>query len=509
MPGKVYLVGAGPGDPGLLTLKGKAALERADCVIYDFLANEALLRHTRADCEKIYVGKRAGRHTMSQDRINRLLIDKARQGLCVVRLKGGDPFIFGRGGEEAMELSLAGIPFEVVPGVSAGHAAPAYAGIPLTHRDLASSACFITGHEEPSDPDSSLATVLEGSSVTSKAETLVFFMGAHTLSETTALLLKQGRDPSTPVAIIRWGTTPNQEVVTGTLAEVASKSNSIRPPALIVIGEVVKLREKLRWFEDLPLFGKRIVITRAREQASPLREALAERGAEVVEVPTLEIHKPDSWEPFDDAIRRLEEFDFLLVTSVNGVRNFLYRLKASGRDARDLKGLEIGAIGPATAKEFESAGVRVDFMPNEYRAEGLLDALEGRELLGKAFLIPRARVARDLVPQVLRERGARVEVIEAYYTAAPEYKTEELEALLVPPPDMITFTSSSTAINFARLPFSEKVRASLKNAQNASIGPITSETLRNLGMSVHVEAKVSTIPGLVQAIEDSFRTPGS
>jgi uroporphyrinogen III methyltransferase/synthase len=507
MPGKVYLVGAGPGDPGLLTLKGKVALERADCVIYDFLANEALLRHTRADCEKIYVGKRAGRHTMSQDRINRLLIDKARQGLCVVRLKGGDPFIFGRGGEEAMELSLAGIPFEVVPGVSAGHAAPAYAGIPLTHRDLASSACFLTGHEEPSDPDSPLAKVMEDASITRKAQTLVFFMGARTLSEIAALLLKQGCDPSIPAAVIRWGTTPNQEVVTGTLADIASKSASIQPPALTVIGEVVRLREKLRWFERLPLFGKRIVITRAREQASPLREALAERGAEVVEIPTIEIRNPDSWNPLDDAIRRLEEFDFLLATSVNGVRNFMARLKACGRDARDLKGLEIGAIGPATTKEFESAGVRVDFMPSEYRAEGLLDVLEGRDLTGKAFLIPRARIARDLVPQTLRERGAQVEVIEAYYTAAPEYKPEELEALLIPPPDVVTFTSSSTVMNFAKLPFSEKVRTGLKNAQNASIGPVTSETLRNFGMNVNIEAKVSTILGLVQAIEDSFRDP--
>jgi len=506
MAGKVYLVGAGPGDPGLLTLKGKSLLERADCVIYDFLANEALLRHTRTDCEKIYVGKRAGRHTMSQDRINHLLIEKAQKGLCVVRLKGGDPFIFGRGGEEAMELSSAGIPFEVVPGVSAGHAAPAYAGIPLTHRDLASSVCFITGHEDPSEPDSPLATVLESPPATTRAETLVFFMGARTLSEITTLLLKQGRDPLTPAAVIRWGTTPSQKVVTGTLADIASKSASILPPALTVIGEVVRLRERLQWFERLPLFGKRIVITRAREQSSPLREALIERGAEVIEAPTIEIHKPDSWGPLDEAIRRLEEFNFLLVTSVNGVRNFLERLKACGRDARDLKGLEIGAIGPATAKEFESVGVRVDFMPSEYRAEGLLDALKDRELMGKAFLIPRARVARDLVPQALRERGARVEVVEAYYTSIPEYQPEDLEALLVPPPDVITFTSSSTAINFTKLPFGGKVRASLKNTKNASIGLITSETLRNLGMSVDIEARISTIPGLVQAMEDFFRT---
>src|SRR5487761_48838 len=496
MPGIVYLVGAGPGDPGLLTLKGKALLERADCVVYDFLANEELLRDTRLDCRKIYAGKRAGRHTMTQERINRLLMDHARLGETVVRLKGGDPFIFGRGGEEAMTLAEAGIPFQVVPGVSSGHAAPAYAGIPLTHRDVASSVSFLTAHGED--------TLIPASISLPSSETLVFFMGARNLAELTAALVRQGRSPSTPAAVIRWGTTPDQEVITGTLSDIAVRAGKLAPPTVAVIGKVVTLREQLNWFERLPLFGKRILVTRPREQAVSLREALAERGAQPVELPTLEIRDPESWEPLDGAIRRLDRFDFLLVTSVNGVRKFLARLSAAGRDVRRLKGIEIGAIGPATAAEFTVHGVRVDFVPCEYRAEGMLQALEGRDLKGKSFLIPRARVARDFVPRVLVERGAQVEVIETYYAAAPDYKAEELEALLTPLPDVLTFTSSSTALNFNKLPLREEMRAKLAKATVASLGPITSATLRELGIKVDVEARESITAGLVQALENYF-----
>ncbi|HEX5483569.1 MAG TPA: uroporphyrinogen-III synthase, partial [Terriglobia bacterium] len=353
--------------------------------------------------------------------------------------------------------------------------------------------------------DSPLSKVRDGGTAAiPSAETLVFLMGARHLPEITATLLSQGRDPATPAAVIRWGATPAQEVITATLADIASRARGIQPPTVIVIGQVVKLREQIGWFEHLPLFGKRIVITRAREQAAVLRQALAERGAQAVEIPTIELRNPDSWEPLDSAIRRLEEFDFLLVTSANGVRKFLVRLGACGRDVRDLKGIEIGAIGPATAAEFERTGVRVDFVPGDYRAEGLVESLEGRELKGKSFLIPRARVARDLVPRTLEERGARVEVVEAYYAAAPEYATEDLDALLIPPPDVVTFTSSSTAANFNNLPFSEKTRAALASAKIVSIGPITSETLRSLGTRVDIEAKESTIPGMVAALEEFF-----
>jgi uroporphyrinogen III methyltransferase/synthase len=500
MPGKVYLIGAGPGDPALLTLKGKAVLERADCIVYDYLANAALLRFTRPEAERICVGKHGTGHRLSQDEINTLMVRKAREGLLVARLKGGDPYVFGRGGEETQELVKAGIPFEVVPGVSAGYAVPAYAGIPVTHRDLASSVSFVTAHEDPAKE-----VTLDWSQIARTKGTLVLFMGVTRLRETLQELIQRGRDAATPAAVIRWGTLPNQQVASGTLGDLAARAEGFRPPAVIVVGDVVTLRDQLNWFERLPLFGKRIAVTRARDQAGILREALEALGAEVIEIPTIEIRDPASWEPLDDAIRRLEQFQYLLVTSANGVRRFLARLQACGRDVRDLKGLTIGAIGPATAAEFAKTGVRVDFVPKEYRAEGLLASLAQHELRGKAFLIPRAKVARDLVPRVLEEHGARVEVVEAYETVTPEFPAGEVERLLTPPPDVITFTSSSTAANFARLLADRTLSEVLRGAAIASIGPVTSDTVRKLGLEITVEAKESTIPGLVKAIQDYFR----
>jgi len=503
MGGKVYLVGAGPGDQGLLTLKGKTVLERADCVVYDFLANDELLRFAPSRAEKIYVGKRGRDPATSQAEINQLLVRKAREGRIVVRLKGGDPFIFGRGGEEAEALVKAGIPFEVVPGITAGHAAPAYAGIPVTHRDFASAVSFATGHEDPTKTE----PALNWSKIAAGPGTLVFFMGVSNLTEIARALTQHGRHPHTPVAVIRWGTRPNQEVITGTLRDIGRKARAIQPPAVTVVGDVVKLRDSLNWFERLPLFGKRIVVTRARDQAGQLRDALRELGAEIVEVPTIEIRDPSSWKSLDEAIRRLEEFDYLVVTSVNGVRNFLARLQACGRDLRDLKGLEIGAIGPATAAEFSKSGIRVDFLPQEYQAEGLLEVLGNREVRGKAFLIPRAKVARDLLPRELTKRGARVEVVEAYETVLPRFPAQELDRLLTPPPDVITFTSSSTALNFAKLLGKPKMKK-LAAAAQASIGPVTSEAIRGLGLSVTIEAKESTVGGLVRAIQQYFLQRG-
>lgn len=500
MTGKVYLVGAGPGDPGLLTLKGKAALERADCVVYDFLVASALLRHARPEAEKVFVGKHGGGPRHPQKEINELLVRRAREGKFVVRLKGGDPFVFGRGGEEALMLAEAGIPFEIIPGVTSGCAAPAYAGIPVTDRHLSSSLSFIAGQEDPVKEHSAVDWKLAATS----SGTLVFFMGTRNLGGIARALIQHGRSPDTPAAVIRWGTRPDQEVVVGTLADISTKAAAIQPPTVIVVGEVVKLRERLSWFERLPLFGRRIAITRARDQAGPLVEALEERGAEVVEFPALEIRDPASWKPLDEAIRRIEKFDYLLVTSANGVRKFLERLPACGRDVRDLKGLVIGAIGPATAAEFAKIGVRVDFVPREYRAEGLIEALAARDIKGKSFLIPRAKVARDLVPRVLTERGALVEVVEAYETAPPQVQPGELENLFEPKLDAITFTSSSTASNFAKLVGEDKVAPRLAGATLASIGPITSETLRKLGLTVSIEAPESTIPGLVLALEEHF-----
>lgn len=500
MPGKVYLIGAGPGDPGLLTLKGRAILERADCVIYDFLAAEELLRFCRPDAEKIFVGKRGGGPRKPQPEISRLLIAKAREVRTVARLKGGDPFVFGRGGEEALALVQAEVPFEVVPGVTSGVAAPAYAGIPVTDRDLASSVTFLAGHEDPSKEDSAI----DWQAAAIGSGTLVFFMGTRNLAAIASRLVALGRPPETPAAVIHWGTRPGQKVMTGTLADIAPRAAGLPPPTVIVVGDVVKLRQQLNWFERLPLFGKRIVITRTREQAGNLREALTELGAQVLEIPTIEIRNPASWESLDDAIRRLPQFQYLLVTSVNGVRSFLARLRVSGRDVRDLKGLTIGAIGPATAAEFARTGVKVDFVPAEYRAEGLLESLASQDLRGKAFLIPRAKVARDLVPRALEERGARVEVVEAYETVMPEFPAGELNRLLTPPPDAITFTSSSTAANFVKLLPGRALREVLRGTAIASIGPITSATVRKLGLEVAIEASESTIPGLVQALRDFF-----
>jgi uroporphyrinogen III methyltransferase/synthase len=502
MPGKVYFIGAGPGDPGLLTLKGRSVLERADCVIYDFSAAEELLRFCPPNAERIFVGEPAGGLRCPQEEIEQLLIAKAQEVGIVARLKGGDPFVFGRGDQEALALVRAGIPFEIVPGVTAGLAAPAYAGIPLTYRDFASSACFLAGREDLAKEESTI----DWGAVAASRSTLVFFTGTRNLAALASKLAAHGRSAETPVAVIRWGTLPRQQVVTGTLRDIAQRAADLQPPTVIVVGEVVRLREQLNWFERLPLFGKRIVITRAREQAGTLRQALAELGAEVIEVPTIEIRDPASWERLDGAIRRLEEFQYLLLTSANGVRNFLARLRACGRDVRDLKGLTIGAIGPATAAEFAKTGVQVDFVPGEYRAEGLLEALAGRDLRGKSFLIPRAKVARDLVPRVLSEHGAHVEVVEAYETVTPEYRAEELDRLMSPPPDVITFTSSSTASNFARLFGHRPLKDVLRAAVVASIGPVTSETVRKLGLEVTVEAKESTIPGLVEALRQYFQS---
>ena len=502
MKGKVYLVGAGPGDPGLLTLKGKTVLERADCVVYDFLANPALLRFARADCERILVGKHGVTRKISQEEINQLLVSRAREGKTVCRLKGGDPFLFGRGGEEAQELAAAGIPFEIVPGVSAAYAVPAYAGIPVTHRGFASAVNCATAHEDSSKGESSI----DWSEIAASQGTLVFFMGAKKFPEVTARLIACGRDPQTPVAVIRWGSLPKQQVFTGTLADMASKTMGIMPPAIIVVGEVVQLRDQLNWFERLPLFGKRIAITRAAEQAGALSDELTALGAEVIEVATIEIRDPMSWEPLDSAVRRLKEFDYVLLTSANGVRSLFRRLKACGRDARELKGMIIGAIGPATASELAGSGVSADIVPREYTAEGLLSALGDRDLHGKTVLIPRAKVARNVLPRVLAEKGAHVEVVEAYETVIPKLPSGELQRLLSPAPDVITFTSSSTASNFAKLAGELDLPELLRGAAIASIGPITSTTIRDMGFQVKIEARDSTMAGLVRAIEEYFRS---
>ena len=501
--GRVYLVGAGPGDPGLLTLKGKEVLERAEVVIYDYLANEEFLQFAPPEAERIYVGKKGGDHTMGQEEINRLLVEKGRAHV-VVRLKGGDPFVFGRGGEEAQELVAAGIPFEVVPGVTAAIAVPAYAGIPLSHRDYAASMAFITGHEREDKTDSKIAWDRLATGV----GTLVFFMGVKNLPEICQSLITHGRPAETPVAVIRWGTTPEQQTVIGTLQNIAEKvaQANLKPPAITVVGEVVRLREELNWFEARPLFGRRIVVTRAREQASEFKSILTDLGAHCLEFPTIAIEPPPSWEPLDTAIAHLASYDWVIFTSVNGVRCFMERLRLAGRDVRGLHGVRLAAIGPKTAEALEHVGICPDLVPGEYRAEAILEGLSGGEIKGKRFLLPRAMVARDVLPETLRQWGAEIDVVPAYKTVLPrERSAAMLERLRSGEIDCLTFTSSSTVSNFFSLFEAETLLPLLQRVCIACIGPVTAKTAEEHGLRVEIMPSQYTIAGLAQAISDHFQ----
>jgi uroporphyrinogen III methyltransferase/synthase len=489
-PGKVFLVGAGPGDPGLVTVRGLALIRAADAIFYDNLATPALLAHARPDAETLYVGKKRAAHAYSQEEINRMLVERARAGKSVVRLKGGDPFIFGRGGEEAEALADAGVSFEIVPGVSSALGAAAYAGIPLTHRATTSAVTFVTGHAAESIDWAAMG----------KADTLVLFMGLTSFAEVARRLIDAGRRPETPAAAIRWATRPDQTTLTGTLADLAARIEAagLKPPALVIVGEVVGLRSRLDWFERLPLFGKRILITRPKGQSAELAEKLRRLGADPVELPAIEIRPPAGLQPLDDAIAQLETYDWLIFTSRNGVERFVERLDASPQDWRALRA-KVCAIGPATASALSDLHLKVDIVPEEYVAEGLLAALEPHGLDGKRILIPRALVARDLLPDTLRVRGAHVEVVAAYETVAPEGAAERARALFsgqAPPPDWVTFTSSSTASNLAKMVGVEPLRRS----RAASIGPVTSATLRKLGLEPAAEASEYTVDGLIAAI---------
>jgi uroporphyrinogen III methyltransferase / synthase len=502
--GKVYLVGAGPGDPGLMTLKGKTLLERAEVVVYDYLVSDQLLRWCREDAELVYVGKQSGKHTLSQSEINELLVQKARSGSLVVRLKGGDPFIFGRGGEEAEVLERQGIPFEIVPGVSSAVAAPAYAGIPLTHRRCASSVAIVTGHEDPQKPE----TQINWEHLAKGADTLVFLMGVKNLSHIAKELMAHGRDPKTLAAVIRWGTTTQQRTVTATLEGIAQEARraKMNPPAILVVGEVVRLRERLAWFERGPLFGRRVVVTRSREQASELAERLHELGAEPLELPTIAIREPRHWGELDAGLDRVGSYQWILFTSANGVRFFAKRLVERGGDIRGLKGLRIGAIGPGTAQAIELLSLRVDIMPSEFRAEALAEAFSTENLVGKRFLIPRAREARDALPELLRGMGAEVDVVSAYETVVPQGGAGRIGRMFLDKQvDAVTFTSSSTVRNFIRMMGETDVPELLDGVVVACIGPVTAETAMELGIQPHVQPKDYTIPGLVEALVDYFQ----
>ena len=499
----IYLVGSGPGDPGLFTLKGVRCLREADAVVYDRLAPESLLAYARPEAEKVYVGKKPGKPTMAQEDINNLLVELGRAGKTVVRLKGGDPYIFGRGGEEALELVEAGVPFEVVPGISSGYAVPAYAGIPVTHRNLSTSVAFVTGHEDPTKGRQDV----DWSRVAHGADTLVLYMGLGRLREISAGLISAGRSPETPVACIRWGTRPEQRTVTGQLADIAEKVEKARltPPAITVVGEVASLRKDLDWFENRPLFGRRIVVTRARAQAGELSGKLEALGAEVVEFPTIEIQAPKDFNPLDKAIRQLDSYDWIVFTSTNGVEAFLARIRYHGLDLRAVpRSARIAAIGPATADRLEEAGLRVDVVPEEYRAESLLEAVTGTSLSGRKILIPRAKVAREVLPEKLREAGAEVTVPPVYESVpSSEGRDTLVEKLQAGEIDCITFTASSTVENFVEA-FGEEANNLLQDTRVACIGPITADTARKRGINVDIEAEKYTIPGLVTAVIELF-----
>jgi uroporphyrinogen III methyltransferase/synthase len=514
--GTVYLIGAGPGDPGLITVRGLELLRRADVVVYDRLAHPSHLNHVRADAERVYVGKASAHHAMRQDEINALLVERARQGKSVARLKGGDPVVFGRGGEEAEFCRAAGVPFEFVPGVTSAIAAPTYAGIPVTHRDLASSFAIVTGHERDDRGEAGTRApgTAEGrrnwATLAHAADTLVFLMGVEALPEIAARLQEHGRASETPVALVQWGTWPSQRVVTGTLATIVDnvKAAGITPPAVCVVGDVVKLRPALQWFDDLntrPLFGKRIVVTRAREQASALSDLLRSRGAEPVEFPVISIAAIEDTTRLDAALRTLERYAWMAVTSVNAVPILAARLDALQLDARAFHATRIAAIGPATAQAIrQQLGLRADFVPTEAVAEAVLSQWPDAGLSGQRILLPRAREARELLPEQLAERGAEVDVIPVYETLTDAGATDELRSQLAGRElDMLTFTASSTVHNFARaLVTAEADLKSLIGATPvAAIGPITADTLRSYGIEPQIVAVEHTIPGLVNAIE--------
>jgi uroporphyrinogen III methyltransferase/synthase len=493
--GICYLVGAGPGDPGLFTIKGRACLERAEVVVYDYLCNPLLLKWAPDSAEKIYVGKKAGTHARSQEEINALLVEKARSGKITVRLKGGDPFLFGRGGEEAEALADAGCLFEIVPGVTSAIAGPAYAGIPVTHRAHNATLTIFTGHEEPGKANSAL----DYEAIARTPGTKVMLMGVERIEAIVGELLAAGMAGQTPVALVRWATTGAQETLTGTLETIPGlvREAGIKPPAIVVFGDVVTLRTKLNWFEKLPLFGKRIAVTRTRKQAGEFVERLRALGADAFELPTIRIEPPLNKKEFYELVADAHIYDWIVFTSPNGADAFFTAFFEIYRDARDLGAARIAAIGPATAERVRSYHLQVDVQPEKYVAEEIVEELQKETSLENLkILLARAEGAREALAVEFVRLGAIVDEAVAYRTV-PEtsdisggirrFREEEI--------DMITFTSSSTVENFLalNLPLSEKTTT-------ASIGPITSKTMRGRGLQVNVEAKRHDIPGLVEAI---------
>jgi uroporphyrinogen III methyltransferase/synthase len=501
MKGKVFIVGAGPGDIGLLTIKGLRCLQKAQVVIYDFHLNAQVLNYINHDAEFIYAGKRGGHHTMTQDEINAILIKKAKEGKIICRLKGGDPFVFGRGGEEAEALSREEIEFEIVPGVSSSVAAPAYSGIPLTHRLYSSSFAVIPGYEDITKKESAI----DWSKLATGVSTLVFLMAVKNIDMITQKLIENGRSPDTPVAVIRWGTRPDQKTLVGTLKDISGvmKEKDIKPPATMVVGDVVRLRESLKWYEKKPLFGHRVLVTREHMEGF---EPLEELGAEIIEFPTIEVVPPVSYEDLDKSIDNIDIYNWLIFTSRNGVKYFFKRVFDRDRDIRDLKGIKICAIGTMTAKEIKKYGIKTDLIPDEFSAEGLIKFIQefegsrGKGLKGVRFLLPRAEKAREVFPEKVRELGGEIDIPVTYRTVKPESRGKRLRRFLKEGKISIaTFTSAATFNNFREI-MGEDADELLKEVTIAVIGPVTAKAIEKAGLHVDIMPKEATIETLVEEI---------
>ena len=497
--GTVSLVGAGPGDPGLITAKGLRRLREADVIVYDRLVDKRLLNEVKEGAELIYVGKEADAGAAQQKNIYPLLIDRAREGKQVVRLKGGDPFVFGRGGEEAQVLAMAGIPFEVVPGVTSAIAAPAYAGIPLTHREAASSFTVVSAMEDTSKEMSAIPWDV----LAHTGGTLVVLMGWGALGKIVDTLLKEGMMASTPAALVQWGTEPYQQTVTGTLENIVQRGEEAKlgPPVVVVFGPVVRLREEIRWFDDRPLFGKRVLVTRSRPQASVLSRLLSEEGADPIEVPAIQIAPPEDFSELDSAIDSLNGYQWIVFTSVNGVDAFFRRLDTRGLDARALAGIKVCAIGSVTASALETSGIKADFVPPQFTSKDVVRGFAGFDLRGARVLLPQTDIAPQDVTKELMRLGALVDQRIAYRTLVPEESRQKAQdALRDGKIDVVTFTSSSTVKNLVNLLNGNK--SLLEGPLIACIGPVTAQTAQDLGLKVEIVAPQHTIEGLVQALKN-------
>ena len=502
MPGKVYLVGAGPGDPGLITAKGARCLEHAEVVLYDRLLDPSLLDLAPDSARRVFVGKERDRQAMSQSEINQFLVDEGNAGNLVVRLKGGDPFVFGRGGEEALALAKNGVSFEVVPGVTSAVAAPAYAGIPLTHRGAASCFTVVSGSEDPSKPNSSV----NWKALARTGGTLVVLMGWQPLQTIFDTLIEEDMSPHTPVALVQWGTWPQQATVAGTLenAVALGKTAGLGPPVAAVIGPVVDLRQDLGWFDQRPLFGKRVLITRSRTQASQFRLMLEELGAQPVEIPAIQTVDLEDFSELDSALARLGEFQWAIFASINAVDSVFERLRLLGKDSRAFGGVKVGAIGPATSNALTDRGITPDFVPSRSVSEVVLSELEGMDWTGVPVLLPAADIGRDALARGLSQRGAKVERIAAYRTIPTDGMAEKARSTLEQTVDFVTFTSSSTVQNLLNMLDGD--RKALERSKIACIGPTTAATAEQMGLRVDLVAPVHTVQGLVDALVEHCAT---